>query len=93
MKLHEQIALILRALKVDVVFGLVGDANLYMMNRFQAENGRFVPVANESAALLAAAGGFGRTVWSIAELDAVTFRSGTALINVMTSAQEQSATA
>lgn len=55
-KLYEQIALILRALEVDVVFGLVGDANLYMMDRFQAENGQFVPVANESGALLAAAG-------------------------------------
>jgi len=56
MKVHEALAAALRETGVDVVFGLVGDANLYLMQRFQALGGRFVPVANEASAPLAAAG-------------------------------------
>ena len=55
-KVHEAIAAVLREQGVDTVFGLVGDANLYMMDAFRREGGRFVAVANETGALLAAAG-------------------------------------
>lgn len=56
MKVHDVVAKTLRDAGVDVVFGLVGDANLYMMESFRLRGGRFVPVANEAAAMLCAAG-------------------------------------
>ena len=55
-KVHEAIAAVLREQGVDTVFGLVGDANLYMMDAFRRRGGHFVAVANETGALLAAAG-------------------------------------
>lgn len=56
MKVHEAAAQTLLDLGVEVVFGLVGDANLYLMNSYRARGGRYVDVAHEASALLAAAG-------------------------------------
>lgn len=56
MKVHEALAVALIDQGVDTVFGLVGDANLYAMHSFRRLGGRFIPLANESGALLAAAG-------------------------------------
>lgn len=56
MKTHEAVAAALIDHGVDTVFGLVGDANLYIMESFRQRGGEFIPLANESGVLLAAAG-------------------------------------
>lgn len=56
MHLHEALARTLRDHGVDRVFGLIGDANLFLMNSFQDVGGDFVAFANEAATVLAAFG-------------------------------------
>ncbi|MDF1706166.1 MAG: thiamine pyrophosphate-binding protein [Aeromicrobium sp.] len=41
---------------VEVIFGLLGDANLFAMDSYRAAGGRFVDVSHESGAVLAAVG-------------------------------------
>lgn len=54
---HEALAQQLTALGVDVLFGLIGDANLFMVDAFvRSGRGRYVPVAHEANAVLAALG-------------------------------------
>lgn len=84
MKVHEAIASALREQQVDVVFGLVGDANLYMMNSFEETGGQYVPVANESGALLAAAGYHSVT----GRLGVASVTHGPGLANTVTSLYE-----
>lgn len=57
MKVHEAIARTLTDLGVTTVFGVIGDANLYLIDSFQRHaGGRYVPLANEAGAVLAATG-------------------------------------
>lgn len=51
----QSIANALHDQQVDVVFGLMGDANLFMVDHYvRACNGRFVPVAHEGSCVLMA---------------------------------------
>lgn len=55
--LHEATARALVDLGVDTLFGLIGDANLFMVQRFrESAHGRFVPAAHEAGAVLMAIG-------------------------------------
>lgn len=57
MLFHEAVARALADQGVTSIFGLMGDANLYMMTSFEADaGGRFYAVANEAGAVLAANG-------------------------------------
>lgn len=57
MKVHEAIAAALRANGIDTLFGLLGDANLFMVRSFaQDQGGRFVAAGNEAGATLMAIG-------------------------------------
>lgn len=54
---HEAIADQLAAFGVDVMFGLIGDGNLFMVDAFvRSGRGRYVPVAHEANSVLAALG-------------------------------------
>jgi acetolactate synthase I/II/III large subunit len=56
-KLHLAIAKALRAVGTDTVFGVIGDANLYMVDAFvRMCEGRYVAATNESGAVLMALG-------------------------------------
>ena len=55
MYFHEAIAQALRDEQVDHMFGLVGDANLFLTDSFIRAGGGYTAVTHESAALLAAA--------------------------------------
>lgn len=57
MKVYDALAKALKDHGVDTVFGLIGDANLYMVDAFVRNyDGSFVAVAQESAAVLGAIG-------------------------------------
>ncbi len=56
MYFHQAIAQAVRDHDVEVMFGLVGDANLFLTDSFVRAGGRYVSVTHESAAVLAAAG-------------------------------------
>lgn len=56
MKVHEAVAQALRDQDVEVVFGLIGDGNLYLVEDFRRRGGRYVPLVNEASVVLAAAG-------------------------------------
>jgi thiamine pyrophosphate-dependent acetolactate synthase large subunit-like protein len=54
---HSAIARALKDNGVETVFGLIGDANLYMVDAFRREQGgEYVSAANEAGAVLAALG-------------------------------------
>ncbi|WAJ44330.1 thiamine pyrophosphate-binding protein [Mycobacterium sp. Aquia_216] len=54
---HQAIALALRDNDVDVIFGVLGDANLFMMNSFEnTTDGTYVSLCHESGAITAANG-------------------------------------
>ena len=56
-KVHTAIGRALTDLGIDTMFGLIGDANLYMVDSFIRDSGgKFISVANESACVLAALG-------------------------------------
>ncbi|MBX3529045.1 MAG: thiamine pyrophosphate-binding protein [Rhizobiaceae bacterium] len=56
-KVHLALAKALRDIGVDTMFGLIGDANLYMVDAFVREcGGRFVGAANEAGAVQMALG-------------------------------------
>jgi len=57
MKVHSAIARAVLDNGGDTIFGLIGDANLYMVDSFLRDcGGRYFPVANEASAVLAAIG-------------------------------------
>lgn len=57
MKLNDVLAHALRVHGAEVMFGVLGDANMYVVDSFHRnEGGRFVAAANEGGAVLMAAG-------------------------------------
>ena len=57
MKVHQAVAKALSANEVDVIFGLMGDANMFMVDSFIRDcKGKFVPAANEAGAMQMALG-------------------------------------
>ena len=85
MLFHETFARALADNGVTTVFGLVGDANLYMMDSFErAVDGDFYSVAHEAAAVLAASG-YARATGG---LGVATVTHGPALTNTVTALVE-----
>jgi len=81
MYVHQAIARTLDAMGVDTIFGLIGDGNLFMVDSFTREaGGRFIAVANEATAVLAAAG-YSRTT---GRLGVAAVTHGPALTNTIT---------
>ena len=81
MYVHEVIARTLDAMGVDTIFGLIGDGNLYLVDSFTRETGgRFIAVANEATAVLAATG-YSRTT---GRLGVAAVTHGPALTNTIT---------
>jgi thiamine pyrophosphate-dependent acetolactate synthase large subunit-like protein len=81
MYVHEVIARTLDAMGVDTIFGLIGDGNLYMADSFTRETGgRFIAVAHEATAVLAATG-YSRTT---GRLGVAAVTHGPALTNTVT---------
>jgi acetolactate synthase I/II/III large subunit len=81
MYVHEVIARTLDAMGVDTIFGLMGDGNLYMVDSFTRKaGGRFIPVAHEASAVLAASG-YSRTT---GRLGVAAVTHGPALTNTVT---------
>jgi acetolactate synthase I/II/III large subunit len=81
MYVHEVVARTLADHGVDTVFGVLGDANLYLMDSFQrAAGGRYVAFANELGAVLAANG----YAQAGARLGVATVTSGPGLTNTVT---------
>ncbi len=56
MKINEAVAQTLRNLGVDTLFGLIGDANLFVVDHFIRAGGDYVGAANEMGAVLMALG-------------------------------------
>jgi acetolactate synthase I/II/III large subunit len=82
---HEAIARALADQGVRTVFGVLGDANLYMMDSFQRyAGGKYVSFSNESGAVLAA-NGYARTSGG---LGVATVTHGPALTNTITALVE-----
>lgn len=56
MKVYEQLSATLMEHGVDTMFGLLGDANMYVVGAFEGSGGRFVRVAHEAGAVSMADG-------------------------------------
>jgi acetolactate synthase-1/2/3 large subunit len=85
MEFHQAIARALADQGIDTVFGVLGDANLYMMDSFQRyAGGRYVSFSNEAGAVLAA-NGYARTSGN---LGVATVTHGPALTNTVTALVE-----
>jgi thiamine pyrophosphate-dependent acetolactate synthase large subunit-like protein len=85
MKVHAAIARALADKGVDVLFGLLGDGNLFMVDRFvRDEGGTYVAVAHEAGAVLAA-NGFANVSGRIG---VATVTSGPAVTNTVTALVE-----
>jgi len=85
MLFHEAIARSLADHGVTTIFGVLGDANLYMMDSFQRQaKGRYYSVSNEAGAVLAA-NGYARTSRG---LGVATVTHGPALTNTVTALTE-----
>jgi acetolactate synthase I/II/III large subunit len=54
MLFHQAIARCLRAHGLGVIFGVMGDGNLYIVNSFCREHGKYISFANEAGAVVAA---------------------------------------
>jgi acetolactate synthase I/II/III large subunit len=81
MHYYEALARALRAAGTDVVFGVLGDANLYAMDSFVRDaGGRYLSFAHEGGAVLAA-GGYTSTS---GRLGVATVTHGPALTNAVT---------
>ncbi|WP_157157334.1 thiamine pyrophosphate-binding protein [Diaminobutyricimonas sp. LJ205] len=81
MKLHAALAEFLRSAGVDSLFGLIGDGNLFFVDSYVREHGgRYVSVAHETAAVLAALG-FARVSGRVG---VATVTHGPALTNTVT---------
>jgi acetolactate synthase I/II/III large subunit len=82
---HEAIARALAGHGITHVFGVLGDANLFMMDSFERRvGGRYVSTSNEAGAVLAA-NGFAR---ASAGLGVATVTHGPALTNTVTALVE-----
>jgi thiamine pyrophosphate-dependent acetolactate synthase large subunit-like protein len=85
MKFHEVVARALANQGVRTVFGVLGDANLYMMDSFERHvGGRYVSTSHEAGAVLAA-NGYARTT---GELGVACVTHGPALTNTVTALVE-----
>ena len=85
MLFHEATARALSEHRITTVFGVLGDANLYIMEAFQRLNGGiFVSMSNEAGAVLAA-NGYARTS---GDLGVATVTHGPALTNTVTALVE-----
>lgn len=85
MRFHEAIARTLADQGVQTVFGVLGDANLYMMDSFERyTGGSYYSFSNEAGAVLAA-NGFARTSGG---LGVATVTHGPALTNTLTALVE-----
>lgn len=84
MKVYEQVARLLSQLSVDTMFGLLGDANMYVCSAFEAAGGRLVRTSHE-AGTVSMADTYARMTgrWGVA---AVTHGPG--LTNALTSLVE-----
>ncbi|GAB7037139.1 MULTISPECIES: thiamine pyrophosphate-binding protein [Catenuloplanes] len=81
MKLHAALARALAGHGVDTVFGLMGDANMFLVHSFVHEmKGRYVAAAHEAGAMFM---GFGYAALS-GRLGVVTVTHGPALTNTVT---------
>jgi acetolactate synthase-1/2/3 large subunit len=81
MKCYEAIARLLGDHDIRSVFGVLGDANVYMMDSFTRDiGGTFYPMCHESGAVLAASG-FAKTSGA---LGVATVTHGPALTNALT---------
>jgi acetolactate synthase I/II/III large subunit len=80
-RFHRAFASDLRDQEISVIFGLVGDGNLFLMDSFRGQPGaRYVPVANEASAVAAAVG-----YWHVTgELGVASVTHGPALTNTIT---------
>ena len=56
MKVYQHLAALLAADGIDTMFGLMGDANMYVSSVFEQSGGRFVRVAHEAGAVSMADG-------------------------------------
>ncbi|MEV0181641.1 thiamine pyrophosphate-binding protein [Streptomyces sp. NPDC050625] len=85
MLFHEAVARALADHGVETVFGVLGDANLYMMDSFQrVAGGSYLSCSNEAGAVLAA-NGYARTS---GRLGVATVTHGPALTNTVTALVE-----
>src|SRR5690625_1065468 len=81
MYLHEAIAQGLAEHRIQTLFGLMGDGNLFFADSFSRQDGcRYVPAAHEASAVMMAHG-YARASGTIA---AVTLTHGPALTNAIT---------
>ncbi|MCK5891471.1 MAG: thiamine pyrophosphate-binding protein [Aeromicrobium sp.] len=80
MHVHEAIAHALADEGVDTMFGLMGDANLFLSDSFARRHGRFIAVAHEAGAVLAASG-FSRAGGRVG---VATVTHGPAVTNIVT---------
>lgn len=67
MKVYEQVAALLSQLQVHTMFGLLGDANMFLASAFEASGGRFVRASHEAGAV-SMADGYARMTnhWAVA---------------------------
>ena len=56
MKMNDTIARLLKDLGVAQMFGVIGDVNLFIVDRFMKEGGKYTSATTESAAVLMASG-------------------------------------
>ena len=81
MKVHEAIARALVENGVDTMFGIIGDANLFMVDRYTRDHATtYVPATNEEGAVLMA-GGYSATSGRVG---VATITHGPALTNTLT---------
>lgn len=85
MKVHESLAQGILDAGTPVVFGLLGDANLFIMDSYEKAGGRYVAFAHESGAVLAAVGYAQRS----GGLAVATVTHGPALSNTVTALIER----
>ncbi|HJQ42176.1 MAG TPA: thiamine pyrophosphate-binding protein, partial [Jatrophihabitantaceae bacterium] len=82
---HEAVARALADAGITTVFGVIGDANLYMMDSFErVAGGTYISTSNEAGAVLAA-NGYARTSRG---LGVATVTHGPALTNTVTALHE-----
>jgi acetolactate synthase-1/2/3 large subunit len=84
MLFHDVVARALSDEGVTTVFGVLGDANLFMMDSFQRRGGGYVSFSNEAGAVLAASG-YANTSDG---LGVATVTHGPALTNTVTALQD-----
>lgn len=85
MKLHQGLARALADLEVTHLYGLVGDANLFMVDSYvEAGHGRYVACTHEANAVLAAIG----SAQATGRTGVATITHGPALTNVVTALAE-----